>query len=159
VVNDITSLKFHSGDRKNCYRTKLALEQAHFAEKIQHDPDFRYREIMKSLAFRQMGIKAPYIPLPPKPENAPEGWLIEQWRINRGLEPMLGIKREECDATLPDQEEGPVKILPDDSVLIINDDQQVYRKHKHYLSSTKILSLFSRISQTFKKKVGSALSL
>jgi glycosyltransferase involved in cell wall biosynthesis len=120
VVSDITSLKFHSGDRKYSYRTKLATEQSYFAKKIQEDPGFRYREMMKAIAYKQMEVKAPAIPLPDRPEDAPPGWQIEQWRRCRGLAPMLDETDLQVPQDLPEEEVSPVKILANDSTFLLN---------------------------------------
>ena len=120
IVNDITSLKFHSGDRKYSYRTKLAAEQSYFARKIHNDSEFRYKEAMKSFAFQQMQVPAPVIPIPDQPDGAPPGWQIEQWRRSRGLAPMLGESEWPAPNDLPQEEESEVKISVDDTTFILN---------------------------------------
>ena len=77
------------------------------------DPDLRYREAMKAYAFGSMGVGPPKIPLPPKPKDAPKGWRIEQWRRNRGLDPMLAAAPEgPADAELQDE---PSSVRIDDA--------------------------------------------
>lgn len=121
IVNDITSLKFHSGDRKDSYRTRQATEQAYYAKQMQADPGFRYREAMKSLAYMRMKVPAPQLPLPEKPKDAPPGWLVEHWRINRGLDPKLAIDARQSVEAL-EEKDSSVSILENDKALILNPD-------------------------------------
>ena len=122
VVNEITSLKFSSGSRKNCYREKSADEQIFYAKKISEEQDFRYRECMKVLAFGGLNIPPPKIKRPPKPENLPNGWKIEQLRVNhRGLKPMLHGFDAFQDAELICTEQNWIEITEDNRTLILND--------------------------------------
>lgn len=91
VIAHATALKFHSGSRPNCYRTKTAEEQHRFAQVMRTDPDFRYKAAMWSLACVTTGERHPTIPHPRVTENDPPGAQIEQWRRIRGLHPMIDL--------------------------------------------------------------------
>ena len=120
VLNEITSLKFHSGDRKNSYRNKDASEQVRYRKIMTNDPDFRYRETMKAIAYERMGIRPPQVPIPKRPAQAPKGWQIEQWRLTRGLTPMLNDGENYPVNDLPAEKDLWVNIQPDDSTLVVN---------------------------------------
>ena len=91
VVPLITSLKFHSADRRDSYRLKDASEQEHWYEKMLMDDGLRHRELAAALMFRMMQIKTPKLKQQTRPEDAPAGWEIEQYRRLRGLEPDLAF--------------------------------------------------------------------
>ena len=95
IVSAVTSLKFHSGDRKNSYRLKDAGEQEAWAARMRTDPELRCRETMTALACRAMSERPPRLAQPAKPADAPAGWQIEQWRRMRGLPPMLDLGNSE----------------------------------------------------------------
>lgn len=147
VLNDITSLKFHSAERKNSYLTKNASEQAHYRKVMASDPEFRYRETMKAIAYRRLKIKNPHAPVPKPPQQAPKGWLIEQWRLNRGLTPMLESETKFIAQALPAAEDSWVKIQPDDSTLIVNlpDTAQASPRHEFGSLLRTLINKFMRI--------------
>lgn len=91
VVPRITCLKFHSADRRNSYRHKDAGEQAHWLEMMKNDPDLRHREMALAYALKSAKVPIPTLKQPKKPEKAPPGWQIEQFRRLRGLEPILDL--------------------------------------------------------------------
>jgi len=89
VVPLITSLKFHSADRRDSYRLKDAHEQQHWFEQMQRDPDLRHRELAAAIALRSLRMPVPKLHQAPRPTDAPPGWEIEQYRRLRGLTPNL----------------------------------------------------------------------
>lgn len=122
VLNSVTALKFHSGDRKNSYVDRAAAEQIHYYNLIKTDPGMRYREVMKAITFEIVGEQAQTIPQPEPPKNPKPGWQIEQWRRMRGLEPMLDLGNEEpgTDMKMPAKKPSVVSIMADDSALVLN---------------------------------------
>ena len=103
VVRDVTVVKFHSGDRVGCYRSKAANEQAAWAARMRADPQLRYRELLAAYQCLRYGVEPPKVAHPPKPAEAPPGWQIEQWRRIRGLQPMIDLGSSEPGAyTAPD---------------------------------------------------------
>ena len=50
IVNALTVIKFPSALRKDSYLIKSSREQEHFADRILHDKEFRYRELMKFIS-------------------------------------------------------------------------------------------------------------
>jgi glycosyltransferase involved in cell wall biosynthesis len=95
VVSAVTSLKFHSADRRNSYILGDALEQEMWAKEILRDPNLRLKETLTALACESLGDKPVKLSQPAKPKNAPTGWQIEQWRRMRGLAPMLDLQESE----------------------------------------------------------------
>lgn len=85
VVPRITSLKFHSADRRNSYQLKDAHEQLEWHAKMKQDPDLRHRELAAALALRALRVPVPKLEQQPRPSDAPPGWEIEQYRRLRGL--------------------------------------------------------------------------
>jgi len=111
IVSAVTSLKFHSGDRKDSYRLKDASEQEDWAARMRDDPELRYRETMTALACRAMSEQPPRLAQPRQPADAPAGWQIEQWRRMRGLSPMLDVGAcEPGEITAPAPRPSPVQV-------------------------------------------------
>ena len=102
VVSSVTSLKFHSGDRKNSYLIRNAYEQKIWANQIKQDPNLRLRETLTALACTSMRESKIRLSQPRKPDNAPLGWQIEQWRRMRGLKPMLNLGESEPKNITPE---------------------------------------------------------
>lgn len=117
VVPRITCLKFHSADRRNSYRRKDASEQALWFQAMKSDPDLRHREMALAFALKTAKIPIPKLKQPKKPETAPPGWQIEQYRRLRGLEPMLDLGPQtpaESDQPLPPPAEDGLVRWTDD---------------------------------------------
>lgn len=91
TIQEVTAVKFNSGDRKNCYLEKRADEQIRFLDLIRHDRNWLQRELLQALYCVMSGMQAPKIPHAPMPVDAPPGWQIEQWRLIRGLEAMIPL--------------------------------------------------------------------
>ena len=91
VVSSVTSLKFHSGDRKNSYLLRDASEQEIWADQIKQDPNLRLRETLTAITCESMGESPVKLSQPTRPINAPLGWQVEQWRRMRGLRPMIDL--------------------------------------------------------------------
>ena len=84
AVPELTAFKFPSAWRRNSYITKPSHEQADYARRIQTEPNFLYEE-MKAIAIAYLRSKTEYAPIV-TPAAAPTGWLVEQYRLIRGLE-------------------------------------------------------------------------
>jgi GT2 family glycosyltransferase len=85
TVAELTVFKFPSAVRKNVYRDQPTHEQAVYADRILHERDFRYHELLAAIqdsnAIRQHFEK------PFSPPFVPEaGQLVDEMRAFRGLE-------------------------------------------------------------------------
>jgi glycosyltransferase involved in cell wall biosynthesis len=89
TVNELTAFKFNSAWRRNSYREKPCHEQAEYVRRIRSEPDFLSRELLAITMACVLGKTQPPIDvkMPDLPEAVPPGWLVEQWRMIRGLEP------------------------------------------------------------------------
>lgn len=89
AVNALTSFKFNSAWRPNSYRHRPSHEQADYVRRIQTDPDFLDDELLEIAA--AYALNRPRSPIAVPPEDVinqmPPGWLVDQWRQIRGLEP------------------------------------------------------------------------
>lgn len=104
VVPLVTSLKFHSGDRRNSYLKKTADEQEHWYKQMLTDPGLRHREMAVAYCCKTLPENPQSLKHPKRPENAPPGWQVEQWRRLRGLDAMIDLgesEPEESDQDLP----------------------------------------------------------
>ncbi len=89
AVDQLTVFKFNSAWRRNSYVEKPCHEQAEYLRRIAAEPDFIANE-WKAIARAYVLNKTtpPHlVKLPDAPEALPPGWLVEQWRKTRGLEP------------------------------------------------------------------------
>jgi glycosyltransferase involved in cell wall biosynthesis len=89
AVNELTVFKFNSAWRRNSYRQRLCSEQAEYVRRIRTESDFLKDEWL-AIAHAYVLCKTdspPDAQLPVVPANAPRGWMVEQWRTIRGLEP------------------------------------------------------------------------
>lgn len=119
VVSSVTSLKFHSGDRKNSYLLHDAREQEIWADQIKQDPSLRLRETLTALACESMGESPVKLPQPTRPINAPPGWQVEQWRRMRGLPPMIDLgESEPRDIKQQDSAYSPIQTKTGDWTVI-----------------------------------------
>lgn len=89
VLPRITCLKFHSADRLDSYLRNDGSEQRSWLEQMRSDPDLRHREMATAWALQTMRSRVPKLRQPDRPPNPPPGWQIEQYRLLRGLRPML----------------------------------------------------------------------
>lgn len=89
-VPELTVWKFNSAWRPGSYVQKPCHEQAECVRRIREEPDFRYREAVEiAAAYVLQRVKSPTdVPIPRPLEELPRGWLVEQWRRVRGLEPL-----------------------------------------------------------------------
>jgi hypothetical protein len=89
TVNALTVFKFNSAWRRNSYREKPCHEQAAYLQRIRSETDFLATELLAIARAYVLQKNQPPIDLkmPDLPEDVPPGWLVEQWRRIRGLEP------------------------------------------------------------------------
>jgi hypothetical protein len=88
TVDALTVFKFNSAWRPNSYREKPCHEQADYIRRIRTEPDFLNREFLAITRAYVLGKNHPPIKMAmPDPQTLPPGWLVEQWRKIRGLEP------------------------------------------------------------------------
>jgi hypothetical protein len=88
AVRELTVVKPPSTFRQNVYVEKPSHEQAEYARRIESEPDFRYRELLDILPtylFRKGSLDNKV----ETPFALPPGWLVDQMRIARGLDPLL----------------------------------------------------------------------
>jgi glycosyltransferase involved in cell wall biosynthesis len=90
----VSSLKFHSADRPNSYVTRTADEQAAWLERMRTDPHLRHRLLAQAAVSQSLGHEPPGKTRLKTLKNPPPGWQIEQYRLARGLPPMLDLGRE-----------------------------------------------------------------
>ena len=89
-VMELTVFKFPSARRKNVYVEQPSHEQADYAERILHDPDFRYRELMAVIgewATVRQALEFTFTPISLNPGEA-----VESWRTYRGLAPQAPME-------------------------------------------------------------------
>jgi glycosyltransferase involved in cell wall biosynthesis len=84
-VQEVTVLKFHSGERRNSYIEQPSHEQAAFIERIQTEPDFLYRELLKALEAQARGWQPIKLVAKNPPAGAAPGWYVNELRRLRGL--------------------------------------------------------------------------
>jgi glycosyltransferase involved in cell wall biosynthesis len=89
AVNELTVFKFPSAWRRNSYRQRLCSEQVEYVRRIRTESDFLKDEWQAIAQAYVLGktLAPPDAQLPVVPANAPRGWMVEQWRAIRGLEP------------------------------------------------------------------------
>jgi hypothetical protein len=85
-VEELTIFKFPSGVRKNVYVEKPSFEQAAYAERIQHERDFLYHELLAAVlepmqVRRALEVRIAY------PSTLKPGEIIDGYRAFRGLAP------------------------------------------------------------------------
>lgn len=84
-VPEITVFKLPASWRKDVYLEKPSAEQAEYARRIQHEPDFWRRELTAVALAYAKGKLAPAGPGSEPPVGAPAGWRVNRWRQWRGL--------------------------------------------------------------------------
>jgi glycosyltransferase involved in cell wall biosynthesis len=84
TVKEISVVKFHSGQRPNSYIDRRCEEQAEYFDRIQSEPDFRYRELLRAMEVKTRGL-AWGRAIPEPPADARPGWHIDQLHRIRGL--------------------------------------------------------------------------
>ena len=82
-TNELTVFKFPSANRKNSYLTRSSIEQAAYAARIQHEPDFRYRELRRLL--RNTEYITVHVTKTAIPEQSSYGTVVAGYRAERGL--------------------------------------------------------------------------
>ena len=89
TVNALTVFKFNSAWRHNSYREKPCHEQTAYLQRIRSETDFLSTELLAiTRAYVLHKTQPPInIKMPDLPEALPPGWMVEQWRRIRGLEP------------------------------------------------------------------------
>lgn len=100
VLGKVTAIKFHSGDRKQCYSIGRADEQEHTLVQLRSDPHWLANELAVASLCGSLDLHPPKLPQPNRPRNAPFGWQIEQWRRMRGMRPLIDLTSSEPDETL-----------------------------------------------------------
>ena len=89
TLNELTVFKFPSAWRRNSYRERRSVEQLEYMRRMQSEPEFlrdEWRAIAEAYATGK-GCMPPEVQVAEAPSNAPSGWLVEQYRSIRGLEP------------------------------------------------------------------------
>jgi hypothetical protein len=84
-AEELTVFKFPSGVRKNVYVEKPSFEQAEYIERMQHEPDFLYLELLAAVMESDEARQALQINLT-FPSTLKPGEIVENWRTFRGLE-------------------------------------------------------------------------
>lgn len=90
AVMELTVFKFPSARRKDVYIQQPSHEQADYAHRLQHDPDFRYRELLAVIqdwASVRQALEMTFTPPTLEP-----GALVESWREYRGLPPQAPLQ-------------------------------------------------------------------
>lgn len=85
TIEEVTVLKFHSGERRNSYIEQPSHEQAAYLGRIQTEPDFLYRELLKALKAQAQGWQPIKLVAKNPPPGAAPGWYINELRRLRGL--------------------------------------------------------------------------
>jgi hypothetical protein len=83
-VPELTVFKFPSGVRKNVYVERPSHEQVEYARRIQHEPEFLYRELLAAVLDSEAIRRAFEIRLNFETTFRP-GEIVENWRAFRGL--------------------------------------------------------------------------
>jgi glycosyltransferase involved in cell wall biosynthesis len=92
AVRELTVVKPTASDRRNVYIQKPDHEQAEYARRIESEPDFLYRELLDLVVVHALG-KAILIYKSEVPTTLTPGWLVDQWRKARGLDPLVTTQR------------------------------------------------------------------
>jgi glycosyltransferase involved in cell wall biosynthesis len=87
VLPYVTALKFHSADRPGSYIRRTAEEQAGYRARLR-EPELRHHLIGQALINAAFGVPRPGASTFKEAPNGRNGWLVDQFRIARGLEPM-----------------------------------------------------------------------
>jgi glycosyltransferase involved in cell wall biosynthesis len=89
AVGELTVFKFPASWRPNSYRERRSDEQAEYTRRMQAEPDFLNRELLALASAYALNRANPglIVHIPPRPHDSPPGWMIEQYRGLRGLEP------------------------------------------------------------------------
>ncbi|MEB3332680.1 MAG: glycosyltransferase family 2 protein [Synechococcaceae cyanobacterium] len=100
VLGKLTTIKFHSGDRKQSYRLRHAEEQQQVLTQLSSNPQWLADQLAVAGICNSLNLKPPQLPQPQRPKDAPHGWQIEQWRRMRGLPPLIDLGISEPDESL-----------------------------------------------------------
>jgi glycosyltransferase involved in cell wall biosynthesis len=131
VAGEVTAIKFHSGQRLNSYLKREASEQESALQAIANDPGWLARKVAAAAMCDTLGVPVPTLKLPERPDEAPPGWQIEQWRRIRGLHKMLPLGDSE---PVPNKERA---LPPPNPYLFSDGGTVIFNPGKHKIGNQK----------------------
>lgn len=103
-LSEVTVFKFPSSWRPSSYQTKSCDEQAHFFERMQHQPNFLLSELTELALAQELLRPHTNTAMTPPEDDVSPGAMIESFRRNRGL-------------TLDHPEAGPARYVASPAML------------------------------------------
>ena len=100
VLAKLTTIKFHSGDRKQSYCRRHAEEQQEVLNQLRSNPEWLADQLAVAGICNSLNLVPPHLPQPKRPKDAPHGWQVEQWRRMRGLPPLIDLGLSEPNESL-----------------------------------------------------------